>query len=97
MRSIFLLGGFVGFLVGAGSALQAGRAGDRILLDGAVGCLAGAILFRWFWSILVRALTETVKAKRAEREAAEQAASATGATPSANGAPASKTAAVKAK
>jgi hypothetical protein len=76
MRAVFLLGGFVGFCLAAASALHAGRAGDRILLDGAVGCLAGALLFRWFWSTLVTALTHTVKVKRAERAAAEEAAAA---------------------
>ena len=77
MRSIFLLGGFIGFLVVAVSELQAGIPGDRILLDAAIGCLVGAVLFRWFWSALVKALTHAVKAKRAERaEAAEAAAAA---------------------
>lgn len=81
MRAIFLLGGFVGFLVVAASGLIAGRAGDRVLFDASLGCLAGAILFRWFWARMIVALTQTVRAKRAERRAAEEAQAAAKATP----------------
>lgn len=76
MRSIFLLGGFVGFSVVAVAGLLAGRSGDRVLLDAAVGCLVGGILFRWFWSNLTQALVHTVKAKREARRAAEEATAA---------------------
>ncbi len=76
MRSVFLLGGFVGFIVTFLSEWQAGVAGDRILMDSAIGCLVGALLFRWFWKALVKALTETVKTQRAARAAAEEAAAA---------------------
>jgi len=76
MRSFFLLGGFVGFCVAAFSGMAAGHPGDRLLLDGSVGCLVGAMLFRFFWSQLVRVLTDTVRAKRVARAAAEEAAAA---------------------
>jgi hypothetical protein len=85
MRSIFLLGGFIGFTVVAVTGLLSGRAGDRVLFDAAIGCLVGAILFRWFWSKLVVALTITVRAKRAAARAAEEQAAA--AAKAANGAP----------
>ena len=83
MRSIFLLGGFVGFAVTAASEMQAGYSGNRILLDGAIACLVGGILFRWFWKQIVAALSVAVKAKRAARKAAEEAeaAAAKAATP----------------
>lgn len=81
MRSFFLLGGFIGFVIAALSGMAAGHAGDRILLDGSVGCLAGALLFRFFWSQLVKVLTETVRAKRAAQAAAEEAAAAAKAQP----------------
>jgi hypothetical protein len=76
MRSVFLLGGFLGFMIVAAAGLQAGRAGDRVLMDAAIGALVGAVLMRWFWSKLVTALVETVKVKRAARVAAEDAAAA---------------------
>ncbi len=81
MRSIFLFGGFISFLVVAVSELQAGRSGDRVLLDGSIACLIGGFVFRWFWSQIVLALTVAVKAKRAARRAAEEAAAAAKATP----------------
>ena len=65
MKFIFLLGGFAGFVAGAGASLWAGHAADRILFDGAVGCLSGALLFRWFWTILVRGIRETILARHA--------------------------------
>lgn len=81
MRSIFLLGGFVGFSVVAVSGLQAGLAGDRILLDASVACLGSALLFRWFWAQVAHALAHAVKAKRAAQRAAEEAHAAAKATP----------------
>ena len=60
MKFIFLAGGCVGFIVVGGASLLAGHAPDRALLDAAVGCLAGAMLFRWFWAVLVKGMRETV-------------------------------------
>lgn len=60
MKYIFLLGGFAGFTLTAAAGHFAGHAADRVLLDAAVGCLAGALLFRWFWTVLVRAIRETL-------------------------------------
>ena len=60
MRFVFLFGGVLGFAVGSGTSWYSDRTPDRILLDGAVGCLAGALLFRWFWTVLLRGLRETI-------------------------------------
>lgn len=65
MKFVFLAGGFAGFLAAAGSSYWAGRQPDRILLDGATGCLVGALLFRWFWTVLVRGIRETILARHA--------------------------------
>lgn len=81
MRAIFLFGGFIGFLVVAIAGWSAGRAGDRVLFDASIGCLVGAFLFRWFWARMMSALTHTVRIKRAERQAAEEAHAAAKATP----------------
>ena len=59
MKFIFLLGGFTGFALTAFTGWCADRAPDRILFDAALGCLTGAVLFRWFWNVLLSALRET--------------------------------------
>lgn len=81
MRSIFLTGGFIGFLVPTVAGFFAGRTGDLVLRDAAVGALIGAFLFRWFWSVYITALSHTIRAKRAARRAAEEAEAAAKATP----------------
>ena len=70
MKFVFLLGGLAGFLVAAGTDFFSGRAADRILFDGAVGCLVGALLFRWFWTVLVSGLRQTLLNRQAELVAA---------------------------
>jgi len=72
MKFIFLAGGFAGFLSSSAASFWAGHAADRVLLDGAVGCLAGALLFRWFWTVLVRGIRETILARNAAAAAAKQ-------------------------
>lgn len=75
MRFVFLLGGITGFALGAGTSFWMERGADRVFFDGAVGCLAGALLFRWLWNVLLSGLRETVQARhRAVAEAAEAAA-----------------------
>lgn len=63
MRFVFLAGGLVGFVLGAVTSWACDHAPDRIFLDGAVGCLGGALLFRWFWTTLVRGIRETILAR----------------------------------
>ena len=77
MRFVFLSGGVLGFALAAAAGWLAGRAPDHILLDAALGCLAGALLFRWFWTVLLRGLRETILT----RQKAAAAATAPGAQP----------------
>ena len=72
MRSIFLTGGFAGFLSAGLTSYWVGHQPDRILFDGAVGCLVGAMLFRWFWTVLVRGIRETILLRHAAATAAKQ-------------------------
>jgi hypothetical protein len=65
MKFVFLSGGFAGFIVAGAGSFWAGHQADRVLLDAAVGCLVGAILFRWFWTVLVRGIRETILARQA--------------------------------
>jgi thiol:disulfide interchange protein len=60
MRFVFLCGGILGFVLAATAGWLADRTADRILLDAALGCLTGALLFRWFWTVLLRGLRETI-------------------------------------
>lgn len=76
MRSIFLIGGFVGFVLIAFTGVLADRSIDLVLRDASIAALAGALLFRWFWAIFVRLLSQAVRSKRATRQAAEDAAQA---------------------
>jgi hypothetical protein len=58
MKFVFLSGGLAGFLLVAVTGFHAGRAPDRVFFDAALGCLAGAVLFRWFWSVLLHGFRE---------------------------------------
>jgi hypothetical protein len=65
MKFIFLAGGFAGFITAGAGSVYAGHQPDRVFFDGACGCLAGALLFRWFWTVLVRGIRETILARHA--------------------------------
>jgi hypothetical protein len=73
MKSLFLAGGCAGFVLCSLAGLAAGRASDLILRDAAIGCLAGALLVRWFWLVLLRGFRETLAIRR---RAADEAAAA---------------------
>ena len=76
MKAVFLAGGFAGFALAAIAGFTAGRSIDLVLRDAALGCLAGALLFRWFWSVLVKSLSDTVHLRRASAVAAAAASAA---------------------
>jgi hypothetical protein len=60
MRYIFLIGGILGFAVAAATSWLSDSSPNRLLTNSAVGCLAGGLLFRWFWTVLLRGLRETI-------------------------------------
>jgi hypothetical protein len=64
MKFVFLAGGTAGFVTAAATGLWLGRDPDRILLDAGTGCLVGALLFRWLWSICLRGFRETYLANQ---------------------------------
>ena len=70
MKFIFLIGGVAGFVLAGAAGWWADRAADRVLLDAALGCLVGACLFRWFWTVLVRGIRETILHRHATATAA---------------------------
>jgi hypothetical protein len=63
MKFVFLTGGLSGFLLGLVTSWQLDHAPDRVFLDASVGCLAGALLFRWFWKVVLAGLRDTVVAR----------------------------------
>lgn len=69
MKFVFLVGGLAGFLLAAAAGLWADRELDRVLFDASVGCLVGAMLFRWFWTVLVRGIRETILQRHADATA----------------------------
>jgi len=72
MKFVFLFGGVTGFVLGLITSWQLDHAPDRVFLDAAVGCLAGAILFRWFWKIVLAGLRDAVVARHRAHLAALQ-------------------------
>jgi hypothetical protein len=64
MKFVFLLGGLFGFLVAGTNGWSADRAPDRVLFDAMIGCVVGATLFRWFWSVVLAGLHEAYVAKQ---------------------------------
>jgi hypothetical protein len=63
MKFVFLMGGLSGFLLGLITSWMLDHAPDRVFLDASVGCLAGAMLFRWFWKMVLAGLRDTVVAR----------------------------------
>lgn len=63
MKFVFLSGGLLGFVLGLITSWLLDHAPDRVFLDAAVGCLVGAILFRWFWTVVLAGLRDTVLAR----------------------------------
>ena len=70
MKFVFLAGGVSGLLTPGFASYLCDHEPDRILFDGAVGCLVGAMLFRWFWTVLVRGIRETILQRHAATTAA---------------------------
>ena len=81
MKALFLAGGFAGFALCTLAGFLAGRAPDLILRDAAIGCLAGALLVRWFWQVLLRGFQETLTVRRRAAEEAAAAAQESARTP----------------
>ncbi len=74
MKFVFLAGGFAGFIAAAATGWSSDHSPQRTLLDAAVGCLVGALLFRWFWTVLVGGIRETILLRHAAATAAAAAA-----------------------
>jgi hypothetical protein len=73
MKFIFLAGGLTGFVTASAAGWAANRSPESVLLDAMLGAVAGALLFRWFWSVVLRGMRETFVARH---RAAEHAAGA---------------------
>lgn len=63
MKFVFLSGGILGFLLGLITSWALDHQPDRVFLDASVGCLVGALLFRWFWKMVLAGLRDTVVAR----------------------------------
>jgi len=69
MRFFLLLGGFGGFALAGAGSLFAGNEPAFAVRDGAIGCLAGALLMRGMHFVFLR----TIRSHLAERAASAQA------------------------
>jgi hypothetical protein len=76
MRFVFLSGGLVGFALVATTGWWAERSPDRIFLDASLGALAGSLLFRWLWNVLLQGIRETYLIRQRAAAAADQQAKA---------------------
>ena len=74
MKNVVLIGGVLGFALAGTTGLLAGRAFDRVLLDAALGCLVGGLLFRWLWSVLLAGVREVFLARQRAATAAAKPA-----------------------
>ena len=89
MKFIFLLGGAAGFATAVLTDWILDRGPDRILFDGAVGCLAGALLLRWFWRVLLSGIRDTYLSRQRASLSLAAAATAVSVSAPASGAGAS--------
>ena len=64
MRYAFLIGGFVGFTLAALAGFLADRPGEIVFRDAAISCVVAAFLFRWFWSVVIKAFIEAAHQRR---------------------------------
>jgi hypothetical protein len=63
VKFVFLIGGLLGFSATLVTSWLLDHAPDRVFFDASVGCLVGAVLFRWFWTIVLAGLRDTVVAR----------------------------------
>jgi hypothetical protein len=70
MQFIVLLFGALGFSLVMVAGFSAGRQPDLVLRDAALGCLAAAIVGKWFGHVIDQAFAQTLAATRAEQQAA---------------------------
>ncbi len=84
MRYAFFIGGFIGFTATAAAGFLAGRPSEIVFRDAAISCVVAAFLFRWFWSVVVKAFVEAAHQRRqqaAQSAKADEESSATPAQP----------------
>jgi hypothetical protein len=67
MKFYLLLGGTCGFLVAFASGLVSGSSLSLMMRDGAIGCLAGALLMKGFYKIQMMCIRKLVLARHKER------------------------------
>ncbi|MDD5350903.1 MAG: hypothetical protein PHQ12_11895 [Chthoniobacteraceae bacterium] len=65
MKFFLLIGGTCGFLLAFGAGLLAGNEIMIVLRDGAIGCMAGALLMRGFSAVYLMSIKE-LAAERAK-------------------------------
>lgn len=74
MRYAFFLGGLIGFMLTALAGFLAERPGEIVFRDAAISCVVAAFLFRWFWSVVVKAFIEAAHQHRQQTAASNKAA-----------------------
>lgn len=72
MKYFLVLGGFIGCFIAFSTSLMAGNEIGYALRNGAIGCLAGAVLLKGFYAALLSSVQamSLEKAKQAQERAA---------------------------
>jgi hypothetical protein len=89
MKAFVVLGGFLGFSLVTGAGFFVGRDPAKVLLEGSIGCVIGAVLFRWLYGVLVRNVQRSIQQRR-QAHAIQSAAAAAAASKGHAVAPAAK-------
>ncbi len=69
MKYLLLIGGLLGFGLVFLGGLMAGRESLPAVIEGSLGCVVGAVLFRWLGNVYQQSVRITVR----ERETAARA------------------------
>lgn len=71
MRFFMLLGGFLGFALVMATGLASGGDPWVVLLHSSIGCLVGAVLFRFFRTVVSSSVRQVVLQKARSQAATE--------------------------
>jgi hypothetical protein len=64
MRSLLILGGFVGFLLGIIVGVTGGTSWPTILWRSSIGALVGGLVFRWWGVLWMRSLDDAQRQRQ---------------------------------
>ena len=76
MKFAITLGGFLGFALVTGAGFFVHRDPAAVLLEGSIGSVIGALLFRWLFGLFMRGVQTSIVQRRHAHAAAASASAA---------------------